>query len=152
PLSRVGCVQPSSLASYPADVETPLRRGGGGALVEPLTTIDLADDGPGRGKTVRLVPLDVLDNVTDPPAGTTAVLQAGPGLSITPPDRDGHPARRRLLTPTAAGVDVPLDDAGGTRDNGASSALPIVTNGVPAGTLAVRFTGGVGTVTTTTTT
>ncbi len=153
PVSRVACVRPSVLASYPSDTETALRRGAGGALIEPLDSIDLADDGPGGGVRVRLVPLDVLDNVTDPPAGTTAILLAGPGLAITSPDTDTNPARETVALPTAAGLEITLDDTGGSRDSGTASVLTIVTAGVPGATLEVRFAGGgPGLPTTTTTT
>jgi hypothetical protein len=124
------------------DVEAPIKRGAGGELLAPQTTaVTLADDGPGNGVTARMVPVDLLDQVTDPSPGATVLLVAGPGLSIVDPNADGDPSRETVPI-TATGVTITLDDAGGTNDSGAASTLAVVAGGAPTETLAVTFTGG----------
>src|SRR5262245_28104630 len=156
PLSRFRFVRPSVAADFPdADpaVETPLYRGATGALLEALATAEVADDGPGNPTHVRLVPVDLLDNVTDPPAGATVVLVAGPGLTIAAPDTDGDPSRESIVVDTAAGIDVALDDAGTAGDAPAGTTLTAFVDGFPLADLAVSLTaGGVAAATTTTST
>ncbi|TMA53372.1 MAG: hypothetical protein E6J75_15445, partial [Deltaproteobacteria bacterium] len=139
PLSRMRFVRPSSPAGFPVGIETPLHPGAGGTLYEDLSSVDVPDDGPGATVPVRLVPVDELDNVTDPPPGAQATIVAGPGLVISAPDTDGNPSRETVPVASAAGVDVTLDDAGGAGDSGAGSTLTVAFDGVPVETLAVRF-------------
>ena len=141
-LSRFRFVRPSEAAGFPVGVQVPLYRGAGGVLFEPLTTVDVPDDGPGGSRLVRLVPVDLLDNVTDPPPGATVTLVAGPGLVIASPDVDGDPSRETVAVTQAAGIDVALDDAGGAGDSGAGSTLSVVMNQGIAETLAVNFVPG----------
>lgn len=139
-LSRLRFVRPSSAAAVPLNVEIPLARGAAGELFEPLESIDVPDDGPGGAVHARLVPADALDNVTDPPPGTTATLVAGPGLAIVSPDTDGDSAREAVPVAGAAGIDVALDDAGASGDSGSGATLTVALAGVPVETLAVVFT------------
>src|SRR5205823_4357472 len=76
PLSRMHFVRPSTAAGFPVGAEVPLYRGAGGALYENLSSVDVPDNGPGATVPVRLLPVDALDNVTDPPAGAQATLIA----------------------------------------------------------------------------
>jgi hypothetical protein len=127
--------------------------GAGGALYEPLAQIDVPDDGPGGGVAARLVPVDALDDVADPPADFAVTLIAGPGLAILAPDLDGDPTTEVVPIASASGVDVLVGDAGGANDSGVGSTLAVVHDGYPVEVLAVQFTpAGSGTTTTSTTT
>jgi hypothetical protein len=143
PVSRARFLRPAGLTGFGDEVESPVRPGAGGTLLEPQPAISLPDDGPGGGVTVQLVPVDRLDNVTDP-AGAAATLVAGPGLAIVAPDGDGDPAREAVTLADAAGVAVTVGDAGGVNDSGATSTLSVVMGGVPVESLAVSFTPGAG--------
>src|SRR5262249_21217767 len=103
PVSRARFLRPAGLAGYSDEVQAALYRGAAGVLLEPVPPLSLADDGAGSGVAVQLVPVDALDNVTDPAPGTLATLVAGPGLIIAAPDTDGDPRRET----------VPLEAAGG---------------------------------------
>ncbi len=138
PMTRLRAVRPSVVADYPVQADTGLSRGADGALYEALTSAAVAADGPGNGTSVRFVPADILDNVTDPPAGATATLLAGAGLAIASPDADGDPAQE-VVSVSTAGVDVVLDDAG---TGGIDTFLDVVTDGVPGERLAVRIGAG----------
>jgi hypothetical protein len=142
PVSAARFVQPAGLAGFSAEVEAPLLVGAGGALLEPRPAAEVADDGPGNGTQVQLVPVDALGNVTD--AGTAVTLIAGPGIAIATPDADGDPTRETVALDTAAGVDLTLDDTGGAGDSGGVSTLSVVRGGVPVERLAVQLTGGGG--------
>jgi hypothetical protein len=145
-------LRPAGLAGFPDDVEAPLHPGAGGTLLEPRSSISLADDGAGGGVAVQLVPIDGLDNVTDPAPGTAATVVAGPGLAIATPDTDADPGRETVLLASAAGVAITVDDGGGTNDSGAASQVAVVMGGVPVESLAVQLTPGSGGSSTTTTT
>jgi hypothetical protein len=150
--SRVRFVQPSIAAGFPVGMQLPLVPGAGGALVEPLAGVAVADDGPGNTRLARLVPVDLFDNVTDPPGAMTATLVAGPGLRIVTPDTDGDPSLEIVPVATAAGIDVELDDTGIAGDGPATSTLTVLRDGIPVETLAVTLVPGGGTTTTITTT
>jgi hypothetical protein len=141
-VSRTRFLRPAGLGGFSDDSEAALYRGAGGALLEPRSSISLADDGAGGGVPVQLVPVDGLDNVTDPAPGTAATVVAGPGLAITAPDTDGDPDRETVSLASAAGVTVTVDDGGGTNDSGAASQIAVVMNGVPVESLAVQLTPG----------
>ena len=155
-LSRLRFVRPSVAADFPdvdPEIQTPLFPGAGGALLEALASAAVVDDGPGDPTRLRLVPVDVLDNVTDPPATAVATLVAGAGLAITAPDADGNPGTETIANLSAAGIEIALDDQGGAGDGPATATLAILTDGFPTEVLAVTFTpGGGGTTTTTTST
>ncbi len=138
PVSRARFLRPAGLTGFSGDVESPLRPGAGGALLEPQPALSLRDDGAGGGATIRLVAVDRLDNVTDP-GGAAATLVAGPGVSIVAPDADGEPGREVVALDDAAGVAVTVDDAGGVNDSGAASSLAVVMGGVPVESLAISF-------------
>lgn len=143
-VSRARFVRSSSVSGFPVDVQVPLHVGAGGALLEPLTTTSLVDDGPGGATTLRLVPVDVLDGVTDAPSGTTVTLVAGSGSAISSPDTDADPSREIVSLTGAAGIDVVLDDAGGAGDSGTASTLAVVQDGFPTEILDVQLTAGGG--------
>ena len=144
--SRARFLMLSSPAAFPVDLgmEVPLFRGAGGLLYEPLASAAVSDDGPSGGTHVRLTPVDVLDNVTDPGVGAQATLVADPGLAITSPDTDADPSRETVPIATAAGVDVVLDDTGGSNDSGVGSAVTVLVDGFPVDRLPVSFTPGGG--------
>lgn len=141
-MSRAQLVMTAPATGYALDVEAPLRLGAGGELLVPRTSLSLVDDGEGGGAAVRVVPVDLLDQVTDPPVGATATLIAGPGLVVAEPDADGDPTRETVALSSAAGVTVTIDDAGGANDSGAASALTVLTGGVPTDALPVTLTTG----------
>ncbi|MBY0275873.1 hypothetical protein K2Z84_11055 [Candidatus Binatia bacterium] len=143
-VSRARFVRPSDTAGFPLDVPVPLHVGAGGALLEPLTSTTVVDDGPGGATTLRLVPVDVLDDVTDAPSGTTVTLVAGPGTVITSPNGDADPSRETVGLTGAGGITVVLDDAGGANDSGTASTLAVVQNGFPTEVLDVQLTAGSG--------
>ena len=149
-VSRARFLDPAGLTGFPNESEASLYPGAGGTLLEPRSTIALADDGPGGGVPVQLVPVDGLDNVTDPTPGTAATLVAGAGLVIAAPDADGDPGRETVVLGSAAGVSVTVDDDGGTNDSGTSSSVVVVMGGAPVESLAVQLMPGSGASTTTT--
>lgn len=137
PLSRFRFVEPLGAVGEDTDAPLPIARGAGGTLWQPLASIDLGDDGPGGGRTVRLVPADVVDGITDPPAGTSVVLVAGPRLAITAPDADGDPTRETVVVASAAGVPITLDHAGAPGDPASAARLTVGHRGFPVAALAV---------------
>jgi hypothetical protein len=138
--SRLRFVRPSSPAAFSLDDEVPLARGVNGSLWEELGAVDLPDDGPGDERSVHLVPVDALDNITDPPSDLTVTLVAGPGVLIVAPDTDNDPTTETVFVPTAAGIDVVLDDAGQAEDASGNSRLTVVSGGYPTAALDVHFT------------
>lgn len=139
--ARVRAVRSSSPASFPVNFEVPLHLGPAGALWEDLTAVSLSDDGAGGATTsVRIVPVDLLDNLTDPPSGRTVTLVAGPGLRIASPDTDADPSREIVPITAAVGADIVLDDAGGANDGPSGSTLVIEEAGLPVDSLTVTFT------------
>jgi len=152
-MSRARFVRPSVAAGFPTGTEMALLPGAAGTLWEPLDHASLPDDGPGNPVVARLVPVDLFDNVTDPPAGATVTLVAGAGVRIASPDSDGDPAVETVALASAAGVDVVLDDTGTAADGPGSSMLTVLRDGLPVDELALTLTiGGGGTTTTSTTT
>jgi hypothetical protein len=141
-VSRARFLRPAGVTGYSPEVEAAITPGADGTLLEPQPAITIADDGAGGGLTVQLVPVDRLDNVTDPPPGTTATLIAGPGLTIAAPDGDGDPSRETVAVGSAAGVAVTIDDAGGANDSGGASSVTIVSGGVPVDVLRVQLAPG----------
>lgn len=139
PLSRFRFVEPLGAVAVDTDAPLPIARGAGGTLWQPLRTIDLADDGPGGGRSVRLVPADVVDGVTDPPAGTSVVLVAGARLAIAAPDADGDPSRETVVVGSAAGVPITLDHAGTPGDAASTARLTVGHGGFPVASLDVRL-------------
>jgi len=140
--ARPRFVQPSLPVPMPADGEiapTPILRGAGGTLFAPLDdTLTLADDGPGNGLTLAVIPVDRFDAPTDPPADTTVTLVASATLRIVAPDEDGDPTREVLALPGAGAVEIQLDDAGGVGDSGGPATLAALADGYPVATLAVE--------------
>ncbi len=136
PIVRLRAVRPSVPSQATDEVLPTLMPGAPGTLWEPLDAVAVPANG--GGVPVRLLPVDVLDNVTDPPPGATATLVAGPGLVVASPDGDGVPAREVVAVASADGIDVVLDDAGLDVD----TWLDIVVDGVPGERLAVRVGAG----------
>jgi hypothetical protein len=143
-VSRLRFVQPSIAAAVPVDTAVDLYPGAGGALFEALAQVSLPDNGPGAGAHIRLVPVDLLDNITDPTPSFTATLVAGPGLGITVPNTDGDPSRETITVNSAAGIEITLDDLGGLNDSGTTSRLSVASAGFPTDTIAVQITPGTG--------
>src|SRR5262249_59886406 len=110
--SRVRFVRPSSPAAFSLDDEVPLARGANGSLWEELGAVDLPDDGPGNGRSVHLVPVDALDNITDPPPDLTVTLVAVSGVLIVAPDTDNDPTPETISMPSAGGLHGRLADGG----------------------------------------
>src|SRR5262249_28977165 len=68
-VSRARFLRPAELAGFSNGVEAPLHPGAGGTLLEPRSSISLADDGPGGGVAVPPVPRDRPANLAGPPPG-----------------------------------------------------------------------------------
>jgi len=140
--TRPRFVRPSLPVPMPADGEiapTPILRGAGGTLFEPLDgPLTLADDGAGNGLALSLIPVDRFDTPTDPPAGTTVTLLASPTLRIVAPDGDGDPAREVLALGGAEAIEIELDDAGGLGDSGGPATLARLADRYPVASLAVN--------------
>jgi hypothetical protein len=152
PLSRARFVRPSVAAGFPSgDTRIPLLPSAVATLWEPLAQATLPDDGAGNGLVARLVPVDLFDNVTDPPPQTSVTLVAGPGLRIASPDADASPSTETIPLAAAAGVDVTIDDAGIAGDGPASSRVTVLRDGLPVDELVVTLNGGGGGSTSTTT-
>src|SRR5262249_28591539 len=105
---------PDPVALYPAAP---------GVVFEALEPVAIVDDGPGHRATARLVPVDTLGNVTDPPPGTTVTLLASAGLQIASPDTDGDPSHEDILLDKASGVVIAIDDDGGVNDSGPGGTI-----------------------------
>src|SRR5262249_33469119 len=150
----------SNVTDFPVPIEVPVHRGAKGALFGDLRAVNLPDDGPGNTVTVHLAPVDLFDNITDPPAGTAVLLVASAGLRIVAPDIDGDPKRETIVVGGAGGFDVTLDDDGQAGDGPATSVLAVTEGGAPTDTLLVTLLppgtvvggGAVGTSTTSTST
>src|SRR6185436_12512354 len=75
--SRARFVHASVAAGFPqSETRIPLLPSAVGTLWEPLPQTTIADDGAGNGVVARLVPVDLFDNVTDPPVATSVTLVA----------------------------------------------------------------------------
>lgn len=149
--SRARFVHASAAAGFPASAtRLPLLPSAVGTLWEPLTQVALADDGAGNGTVAHLVPVDLFDNVADPPPSTSVTLVAGPGVRIASPDLDANPSTETIPLVAAAGVDVTIDDAGVAGDGPATSRVTVLLGGLPVDELAVTLTGGGGSTSTTT--
>jgi hypothetical protein len=120
----------------------PLRPDASGALTEPLPPITVVDNGPGGGIPARLVPIDVLGNVTDPAAALAARAVVSAGLVITQPDTDGDPSAEPLSVSDASGVPLVVDDAGGAGDSGTAGFVTVEVGGAAVERLAVVITDG----------
>jgi hypothetical protein len=140
PYSRMRFVRASDVADFPAPLEVPVHRGAHGALYQDLTGISLADDGPGNPAVVQLVPVDLYDNVTDPPVGRIIDLIASRGIRIIAPDLDGDPTRETIILDRADGIAVTIDDDGGANSGPPSAVLAVVELGSPTDSLAISLT------------
>ncbi len=142
PAVRLRSVAEAPVSGWVNGVESTILRGASGVLLEPRASASVADDGPGgTTATLRLVPVDVLGNVTDPPPAMTAQVRAGAGLAIVSPDTDGDTTRETLSIGSAAGVEVVVGDAGDAGAGG-SSSIVVVTDGVPSESVAVTLSAG----------
>lgn len=119
---------------------------GAGTLLETVTGVQVADDGPGGGVPVRLVPSDALANVTDAAPAMAAVVRARAGAAIAAPDVDGDPSVEPVSLGAGEGVVLTVDDAGGGGDQAAGGTGEVVVeiDGAPVTTLAVSFGPGTG--------
>lgn len=141
--SRLRFVRPSSAVGLTGEEpRLAVRPGADGTLVEPLTEITVVDDGPGNGVEARLVPSDVLDNVSDPVGAVVARLAASPGLRIAEPDTDADPSTEPLAVGDAAGVVITVDDGAGANDSGATGTITVEMAAVPVERLTVVLSGG----------
>lgn len=141
--SRPLFVRPSSAAGLDGEEDRlPLRPDAAGVLVEPLPQIGVTDDGPGNGVPARLVPVDVLGNVSDPTVPLDVRVVASSGLVITQPDIDADPSEETLPLGSAAGVLVTVDDAGGAGDSGVAGTITLEVDGFAVERLAVLLSGG----------
>lgn len=112
-------------------------------LLEEVSAVSLADDGPGNAATVHVQVTDLLGNPTDPGAGGFAVaLETGPSLRILSPDADGDPEHEDLLLDQAAPIAVTLDDAGGSGDGAATDRVLAIVGDGPVAALRVTLIGG----------
>lgn len=144
PYSRPAFVRPSSAVNFPRNVRVPLHPGAAGVIYEPLPSVDVVDDGPGAPTKVRVVPVDVFDNVTDPQGGAMVTVVAGPGVLVSSPDGDADPTRETINLAAAAGMELSLDDDGGVGDSGTASRVWLTRDGFPVASLDVNFTPGGG--------
>lgn len=139
PMVRLRSVEAAPLGGWVAGVESTILRGAAGILLRPRPAASLVDDGPGGSTaTLRLVPVDVLGNPTDPPPSTSAEVRAGAGLAILSPDLDGDPSRETVAVAGAAGVEVVVGDSGASGPGG-TSAILVVQDGVPSESVTVTL-------------
>jgi len=85
--------------------------------VETLLHHSVADDGPATTTTLRIVPVDMLGNVTAPTKKAKVKLKTEGTVRILSPDRDRKPYSEEIEVEDARGVEVVLDDAGGVFDD-----------------------------------
>lgn len=143
--SAVGLARPVSAAGWvatPLAQLTPLVSSlGARTVVEPVSALTLADDGPG-GMQAQLVafPADRLGNQADVPfGGSTLTLEVTPELRIVAPDTDADPRREAIAFATTGYATITLDDAGG--ESASSGFVTARLDGVPASALRVTFGG-----------
>ena len=116
---------------------------GARAVVEPTTTLTVADDGPG-GTQAQLVvfPADRLGNQADVPfGGSTITLEASANLRIVAPDGDADPLREEIVFATAGHTTVTIDDAGAAGDAGGAGSVAASLDGIPGSAVRVAFGG-----------
>jgi len=91
----------------------PSMDGSSRVLVLPVEMARLAVDGAVSRRTYRLLPVDSLGNVADPPAtGLWLTLRASGAVAVHSPDADGDRFHESLVLVSAAGLQVTLDDVG----------------------------------------
>jgi hypothetical protein len=141
--SRLRFVREASATGFTGEeARLPLRPDTAGVLTEPLPPLTVVDNGPGGGVSARLVPIDVLGNVTDPDTALAARVVVSAGLAITQPDTDGDPSAEPLSVSDAAGISIVVDDAGGAGDSGATGSVTVEVGGAAVERLAVALTDG----------
>lgn len=106
--------------------------GGGRALVLPVDRIELAADGAGSQLAVRVLPVDLFANVTDPSVPMSVELTLTGPASIVSPDSNGNDRTETLLLSDAEGVTVVLDD-----DGSGSASLKLAVGGTPVANVAL---------------
>lgn len=133
--SHVGVVRVPDPVGYVPLAARPLKPGvhedGRPAIFEILPLLGVPDDGAGSPTRVRLVMLDRLDNITDPPKSTVLRLRTRGHVAIVEPDEDGDPFEEYVQLDHAHGVEVALDDLGGVYDDVGSDRLVIHAQGRP---------------------
>lgn len=89
----------------------PSSDGSGRVLVLPADLVELAADGSSSQRRLRLLPVDALGNVADPPPGGLRVRLVAKGTgSIVSPNVDQDGSTEFVVLDSAAGVDVVVDD------------------------------------------
>jgi hypothetical protein len=118
--ARFGLAAEPEAATYRNLPSRPLRPGldsaGGRAAFEILQHAFLADDGGTSGRSLRVVALDRLGNVTTPPGASAVTVLAEPPVRITAPDTDGDFSSEELDLADARGAVITIDDDGGVFD------------------------------------
>ena len=131
--ARFGLVRVPDPNHFAALDSRPLRLGlddtGAPAAYEVLGSMTVPDDGIQSLEAVRVVPLDRLGNVTDLASPELVTLRTGGTVRIISPDVDGDPFRETFEVPDARGVQVLLDDPGGSYDDGNVDFLRIESAG-----------------------
>lgn len=118
--ARFGLVEAVRLAFYRAMPGRPLRPGeddgGARALYEVLHQLVLEDDGAESRRTLRVVPLDRLGNLSDLPGPTPVQVRAEGSVRIIDPV-SGGPVSELLLAVGSGGASFEVDDLGGRFDD-----------------------------------
>jgi len=110
-------------------VSRPLRPGfdyyGWVVPYEILQHFSLADDGAASVQILRVLPLDRLGNVAERTEPALVTLRTGGAVRIVWPDLDGDPTVEILEVADTRGVDVIIDDSGGSFDDPPTDRLVV---------------------------
>ncbi len=121
PALRAGVARRPSPATFDSLPSRTLRPAldslGQRTVLEVLQRLPIADDGAGTQMILQVVPVDLLGNVADPAAAMAVVVRVEGPLAILSPDADGDPLRETLNVADARGVEITVDDLGGTFDD-----------------------------------
>lgn len=112
----------------------PATGGSGRALVLPIDRAVLAADGPSSQLTLRVLPVDLFANVSDPATPVAVTLTLAGSASILSPDTDSNAKTETLSLEGAEGIDIVVDD-----DGTGSARLQLAIGGNPVQTVALAI-------------
>lgn len=98
------------------------------SLYEILSYLTVPDDGAGSQISLRVLPLDRLGNVADLAGPASVTVSTGGSVRIVSPDTDSDPHLETIVVGDARGVEIVVDDTGGTFDD-ANRDLLVVDDG-----------------------
>lgn len=125
PVVRYGVVREVDTPYHGVQVRRGLRENGEATAVQVPPRLSLADDGDATSTELRIVPLDQLENVTDPRGWRLIRVTTTGGLRIVSPDIDADPQHELVPVFDARGTAIVVDDSGGAFDDADDASLLI---------------------------